>query len=306
MAYSDVWAAGQCPGWWAPRLLCTGVGGSSFRFCRVGLGWPTPVHGFAVRERHDEASLVRNGLGRPLLAARGRRGRLFVRPREVWTMSTPPTASWSGRRGRVTVRFRDMNSYRRCQKRKEPSPAGHPSHHRLPSGWAVQNLNILMNNGILVCGTRNDVGVRYSRRLEYLDPFEPSDPCGDARVYARTVSKLTVPISPQAHTVPSVLSAYVELPFGATDATLSSPKTCCGDGAPAVEPIPRLPVVLEPQAQRVPSFLTANVWDAVTYRESTPVTPLTCHGAAACCRPLPMREPKLTPQTQMVPSVLSA
>jgi hypothetical protein len=37
-------------------------------------GWPTPVHGFGVRERHDEASLVRNGLGRPLWVARGSRG----------------------------------------------------------------------------------------------------------------------------------------------------------------------------------------------------------------------------------------
>jgi hypothetical protein len=57
------WRA-QCPGWWAHRLLLMGAGGSSFPFCPVGLGWPTPVHGFGVRERHDEASVVWNGHGK--------------------------------------------------------------------------------------------------------------------------------------------------------------------------------------------------------------------------------------------------
>lgn len=34
----------QVPGWVAFRLLCTGLCGSSFKFCRVGRGWPTPIH----------------------------------------------------------------------------------------------------------------------------------------------------------------------------------------------------------------------------------------------------------------------
>jgi hypothetical protein len=113
------------------------------RFGSVGLvwGWPTPVHGFAVRERHDEASLVRNGLGRPLLVARGvvvvyvsGQGRCGQCPHLRLLLGVAVGVV-------STVGFRDMNSYRRCQKRKKPSPAGHPSHHRLTSGWGVLQLD---------------------------------------------------------------------------------------------------------------------------------------------------------------------
>ena len=59
------------------------MGGSSLRFSRVAPGWPTTVHGFGVRERHDETLRRVEVLeGR---FARGSCGRGFVLPGEVWT-----------------------------------------------------------------------------------------------------------------------------------------------------------------------------------------------------------------------------
>jgi hypothetical protein len=46
VAGSSPWLVGLPP---AVVELC----GSSFRFCRVGRGWPTPVHGPGDRRRHD-------------------------------------------------------------------------------------------------------------------------------------------------------------------------------------------------------------------------------------------------------------
>jgi hypothetical protein len=36
-----------------PPPAVVGLGGSSFRFCLLGRGWPTPVHGSGLRVRHD-------------------------------------------------------------------------------------------------------------------------------------------------------------------------------------------------------------------------------------------------------------
>lgn len=44
-----------------PPAASFGYAGSSFRFCRVGPGWPTPLHGAGLRVRHDVAALT----GRP-------------------------------------------------------------------------------------------------------------------------------------------------------------------------------------------------------------------------------------------------
>ena len=40
----------------------TGFVRASFRFCRVGRGWPTPIHGSGLRVRHDFADCVRTRL----------------------------------------------------------------------------------------------------------------------------------------------------------------------------------------------------------------------------------------------------
>jgi hypothetical protein len=126
VAYSGVWVAGSVPWLVGSPPLFMGAGGSSFRFCRVGLGWPTPVHGFAVRERHDEASLVRNGLGRPLLVVQGSRGRVSVRPREVWTVSTATSSSRSGRRGRVHCQVQGYEFIPAVSEKKETEPSRTP------------------------------------------------------------------------------------------------------------------------------------------------------------------------------------
>jgi hypothetical protein len=92
-------------------------------FCRVGLGWSTPVYGFGVRERHDEAS----GAGRSRKAASGcgSRGRVFVPPRKVWTVSTG-TPSWSGRRGRAHCQVQGYELIPALSEKKETEPSRTP------------------------------------------------------------------------------------------------------------------------------------------------------------------------------------
>src|SRR5687767_508506 len=89
VACSSVWVSGLVP--WlvgAPPA----VGGVLRFLFPVLSGWrayPTPIHGFEVRERHDEISLARSGHARSLLIAPGSRCGEFVLPNEVWTVSTP-------------------------------------------------------------------------------------------------------------------------------------------------------------------------------------------------------------------------
>ncbi|MDQ0769399.1 hypothetical protein QF031_002148 [Pseudarthrobacter defluvii] len=99
------------------------AGGSSFRFCRVGLGWPTPVHGFAVRERHDEDLSGAERSRKAALGCAGGRGRVFVRPREVWTVSTATSASWSGRRGRVHCPVQGYEFISAASEKKQTEPS---------------------------------------------------------------------------------------------------------------------------------------------------------------------------------------
>lgn len=56
-AYAGVWGAGSSP--WLVGLPPAELGlcGSSFRSCRVGPGWPTPIHVPGRRTQHDAADV---------------------------------------------------------------------------------------------------------------------------------------------------------------------------------------------------------------------------------------------------------
>jgi hypothetical protein len=76
------------PSAWCGLGLC----GSSFRFCLVGLRWPTRIHGSGLRVRHDEIALGANCPGKLLPAVRETVEWPFVLPKGVWTVSTLTSA----------------------------------------------------------------------------------------------------------------------------------------------------------------------------------------------------------------------
>jgi hypothetical protein len=83
------------PGWWASA--CSGVGlcGSSFRFCLVGRGWPTPVHGSGFRVQHDETGFGADASWRATLGRKGSCAWPLVLPKGAWTVSTLTSALWT-------------------------------------------------------------------------------------------------------------------------------------------------------------------------------------------------------------------
>ena len=77
----------QDPGLWAFRLLWLAFRGSSFWFCRVGRGWPTPVQGPGLLTPYDVAD-VGAKVPRKALSSKARelRGAPFVLPKGVRTV----------------------------------------------------------------------------------------------------------------------------------------------------------------------------------------------------------------------------
>jgi hypothetical protein len=59
VAYGGVWVAGSESWLVGSPLAVTGFARSSFRCCRVGPWWPTPIHGRERQIRHDVADVVR-------------------------------------------------------------------------------------------------------------------------------------------------------------------------------------------------------------------------------------------------------
>jgi hypothetical protein len=97
----------QDPGWWALRLLWWP---SSFRLCRVGPGWPTPVHVLWRRDDMTSAISLRAPPAGGLRACpRESSAPRYVLPKRVWTLSTLSSALLEGREDLRPISDRAIN-----------------------------------------------------------------------------------------------------------------------------------------------------------------------------------------------------
>ena len=109
--------------------------------------------------------------------------------------------------------------------------------------------------------------------------------------------------SPQAQTVPSLLSARACTPPADMATTLVSPATRTGLVLIVVDPFPSWPAKLDPQVQTVPSLFNATLKPSPAAIALTPVTPVTWTGTELPVGvPSPSPEP-FAPNTQTVPSL---
>src|SRR5580700_1516579 len=109
-------------------------------------------------------------------------------------------------------------------------------------------------------------------------------------------------LSPQAHTVPSALSARLWNCPAPSPTTLPIPMTGTGTLVPVVVEFPSWPRKLDPQAHSEPSDFNARLWVAPPTMPITPVRPLTCTGTLLLVAlPVPSSPSELVPQAHTVP-----
>src|SRR5438874_10204809 len=114
----------------------------------------------------------------------------------------------------------------------------------------------------------------------------PPGPCTCTGLVLNVDAVLPVPswpcvLSPQAHTVPSVLTATLDSWAAATDTTPvrvpvpPGPTTCAGVSFPATDVVlsPSSPSVFCPHDQTVPSDATARLWATGVPKTPPDVTP---------------------------------
>jgi hypothetical protein len=135
----------------------------------VGLVWGGQHLFMALRCGNDMTKPLWCGTVSERLVGRGSRGRAIVRPREVWTVSTATSTSWSGRRGRVHCQVQGHEFILAVSEKKETEPSRTPSYHHLTSGWGCPNRTVVPASASPQPPARRTGRRRTFRRRRYVD-----------------------------------------------------------------------------------------------------------------------------------------